>query len=710
LVTELAELGIQSKPAKAAVHFKGDLELAYRACLWSRLANRVFLILGSQDVNNEDELYRATQTVDWSLHLTPEQTLKVAATVARSNISHSRFAALKTKDAIVDQLRDKFGARPSVAMEQPDVQVNVFIDRNRAQFSIDLSGDSLHLRGYRTLGGVATLKENLAAALLYRTGWHQLLKQGHAFVDVMCGSGTLPIEAAMMACDIAPGLKRRYLGFLGWRGHNAAVWNRLKAEAEYRREKGLEAPPVVQGCDNHKPTLEKAVQHAEQAGVGQVVKFIYQDVLGFKLDFPRQGLLVTNAPYGKRVGEEVELHALYEQLGQVLKDRFNGWRAGIFTDDLDKGKALGLRAKKIHSFFNGNIECKLLTIEVSDDTVIKQYRLPRLVETENLSDAARGLANRLQKNRRKLAKWLKSEQVSNYRIYDADLPDYSAAIDIYGGPELIAHVQEYEAPKSVDEKKAARRLAELLSVVRDEFALSPEQIFLKQRRRQKGSAQYEKQSTDRGSHGLGSVEAFTVVEEGGLKFYVNFEKYLDTGLFLDHRPLRSQIFKQASGKSFLNLFAYTGSISVYAAAGGATRSMTLDMSNTYLEWTRRNFALNNISSSEHKIERADCVEWLNQPAKEKYDLIVLDPPSFSNSKRMSDTFDVQRDHVSLVKNCMSRLNPAGSLYFSNNRRSFKLDHTALANFEVEEISHQTVPPDFQQKKHIHRCWRIKAGE
>ena len=397
MVTELAELGIQSKPAKAAVHFKGDLELAYRVCLWSRLANRVFLILGSQDVSNEDELYRATQTVDWSLHLTPEQTLKVAATVARSNISHSRFAALKTKDAIVDQLRDKFGARPSVAMEQPDVQVNVFIDRNRAQFSIDLSGDSLHLRGYRTLGGVATLKENLAAALLYRTGWHQLLKQGHAFVDVMCGSGTLPIEAAMMACDIAPGLKRRYFGFLGWKGHNAVVWKRLKAEAEYRREKGLEVPPVVQGCDNHKPTLEKALLHAEQAGVGRVVKFIYQDVLSFKLDFPRQGLLVTNAPYGKRVGEEAELHALYEQLGEVLKDRFNGWRAGIFTDDLDKGKALGLRAKKIHSFFNGNIECKLLTIEVSDDTVIKQYRLPRLIETENLSDAARGLANRLQK-------------------------------------------------------------------------------------------------------------------------------------------------------------------------------------------------------------------------------------------------------------------------------------------------------------------------
>ena len=684
------------------------METAYRVCLWSRLANRVFLVLGASTTENEDGLYKAAREIDWSAHLSPEQTLKVSATVARSNISHSRFAALKTKDAIVDQLRDKFGARPSVAMERPDVQINVFIDRNRAEFSIDLSGDSLHLRGYRTLGGVATLKENLAAALLYRAGWHELLKQDHAFVDVMCGSGTLPIEAAMMACDVAPGLKRDYFGFLGWKGHNAAVWNRLLAEAEYRRDKGLAAAPVIQGCDNHKPTLGKAQQHAEQAGVGKIVKFIYQDILSFKLDFPKQGLVLTNAPYGKRVGEESELLELYGQLGQVLKNHFSGWRAGVFTDELEKGKALGLRAKKIHSFFNGNIECKLLTIEVSEETVIKQYRLPRLIERENLSEAARGLGNRLQKNRRKLSKWLKSDEVTNYRVYDADLPDYAAAIDIYTTTELIAHVQEYEAPKSIDDRKAARRLSELLSVVRDEFDLTPEQIYLKQRRRQKGAAQYEKQEKE-GSFGLGDVKEFSLVQETGFKFYVNFEKYLDTGLFLDHRPLRTRILKESEGKSFLNLFAYTGSISVFAAKGGATTT-TLDMSNTYLEWARRNFALNGIAvADKHTIERADCIAWLQQPVKQKFDLIVLDPPSFSNSKRMSESFDVQRDHVELVKQCMARLNSNGQLYFSNNRRGFKLDENALSGFQFEEITHQTIPPDFQQKKHIHRCWQFTKG-
>lgn len=680
----------------------------------------MFLVLGTEDAASEDELYQAAQAIDWSRHMSPEQTLKVSASVARSNITHSKYAALKTKDAIVDQFRDELGVRPSVETERPDLMINVFIDRNKVEFAIDLSGESLHQRGYRTLGGVATLKENLAAALLYRVGWPELMKQKPAFVDVMCGSGTLPIEAAMMACDIAPGLSRDYFGFLGWLGHNESIWQRLVAEASSRREKGLETSPTIQGFDHHRPTLEKAQQHVENAGLQDIVQITFQDVYQFKLDFPKHGVMVTNAPYGKRVGEEDSLLELYAQLGDVMKSRFMGWRAGVFTDELANGKALGLRAKKIHSFFNGNIECKLLTIDVSEDTVIRDYRLPRLVATDELSDAAKGLGNRLQKNRKKLSRWIKNEQVTCYRVYDADLPDYSAAIDVYGVDSsslggIVAHVQEYEAPKSIDEKKARHRLSELLSVVRDEFDLSSDQIHLKQRRRQRGAGQYEKNAEEVGaekgakdsrSYGLGDTSEFSIASEAGHDFYVHFERYLDTGLFLDHRPLRARVRSEAKGKSVLNLFAYTGSISVFAAKGGG-RTTTLDMSNTYLEWTRRNFRLNNIPLDEHVIERADCVAWLQKKVTEKYDIIVLDPPSFSNSKRMDDVFDVQQDHVELVKNCVARLNPDGWLYFSNNRRGFKLDRDALSRFDLEDITHQTVPPDFQQKKHIHQCWRIQ---
>tara|TARA_R110002073_G_scaffold103246_4_gene233778 strand:+ start:1148 stop:3235 length:2088 start_codon:yes stop_codon:yes gene_type:complete len=695
----LAALDIEAKPIKAGARFSGDLETAYRVCLWSRLANRVLLNLGTFAVEDDDQLYDVVKSIDWSEHLDLGHTFKVSASVSRSNITHSHYAALKIKDAVVDQFREKLGERPNIAADQPDVQINAYIDRNKLELAIDLSGDSLHQRGYRTLGGVATLKENLAAALLWRAGWPTLMKEGHAFVDFMCGSGTLPIEAAMMAYDIAPGLYRDYFGLLGWKGHNSAVWQRLIAEAEYRREQGLKQTRVIQGFDHHRPTLDKAMVHAENAGLGAVVQIAFQDVFDFKLDFPKQGLVLVNAPYGNRVGDSETLPELYGAIGDVLKNHFMGWQAAVFTDDLENGKALKLRAKKIHSFFNGNIECKLLTIPLSEDAVIKPYRLPRLLPLEELSDGAIGLRNRLKKNKRKLNSWLKQNDVQCYRLYDADLPDYSAAIDVYHTDVIRFHVQEYEAPKTIDEKTAKRRLGELLSVIKLEFDLVSEQIYLKQRRRQKGQSQYEKVS---------EANIFYKVQEGPCEFYVNFEDYLDTGLFLDHRPLRKMIREQSDGKRLLNLFAYTGSISVQAAIGGA-KTTTVDMSNTYLDWAKRNFELNGIDLSGHKFLRQDCTAWLQEPPNEQYDLIVLDPPSFSNSKKMEGLLDIQRDHVDLIQQCIERLAPDGILYFSTNLRGFKLDEAALAQFELVELTHQTVPPDFQQRKHVHRCWQVRAN-
>jgi 23S rRNA (guanine2445-N2)-methyltransferase / 23S rRNA (guanine2069-N7)-methyltransferase len=311
-------------------------------------------------------------------------------------------------------------------------------------------------------------------------------------------------------------------------------------------------------------------------------------------------------------------------------------------------------------------------------------------------------ANRINKNLKHLAKWCKRQQVSCYRLYDADLPEYALALDIYHSaehPDLRwVHVQEYEAPKKIDPVKVQQRLQEALQVIAEELEVSPEQIFVKVRRKQKGAAQYEK---------LAAEKQFHQVMEGGHRFWVNFSDYLDTGLFLDHRTTRSMVESMAEGCSFLNLFAYTGSVTVYAASGGAISTTTVDMSRTYLDWARRNMALNGFSGKEHEFIQANCIEWIQSVAgKRQYDLIFLDPPSFSSSKRMQATFDVQRDHVMLIRYTMQLLAHQGTLIFSNNLRSFNMDQEALNEFQIKDITRATLPKDFERNPKIHNCWNI----
>lgn len=311
-------------------------------------------------------------------------------------------------------------------------------------------------------------------------------------------------------------------------------------------------------------------------------------------------------------------------------------------------------------------------------------------------------ANRLNKNLKHLAKWLMREHVTCYRLYDADMPEYALAIDIYESVvspgQRWVHVQEYEAPKKVDALKAQQRLDDAMQVIREDLAVSERDLFLKVRRQQKGAAQYEK---------LAAQREFHEVAEGGNRFRVNFADYLDTGLFLDHRTTRGMLTELAIGRRFLNLFAYTGSGTVYAAKGGAASTTTVDMSNTYLDWAKRNMGLNGFDGAVHDYVQADCIEWLKQQAgKRQYDLIFLDPPSFSTSKRMSSTFDVQRDHVPLLKATMKLLAPAGVLIFSNNLRTFKMAADELPALDIKDISRATLPKDFERNPKIHGCWRI----
>ena len=320
------------------------------------------------------------------------------------------------------------------------------------------------------------------------------------------------------------------------------------------------------------------------------------------------------------------------------------------------------------------------------------------------SAAATMLANRLEKNSRHLSKWLKRENIDCYRLYDADIPEFAFAIDVYRDTNnsTWVHTQEYAPPKNVDSEKAQTRLKIATEVIKDRLNVDDDHLFIKTRRRQKGIQQYEK---------IADTKDFIQIQENGNLFWVNFSDYLDTGLFLDHRITRNlltSLMQQTSGeKNFLNLFSYTGSASVYAAKGGA-KTTTVDMSKTYLNWAKRNMASNGFTSTEHQFIQQDCLQWLaNKYHRQQYDLIFLDPPSFSTSKRMKSTFDVQNDHVQIIRHATQLLKPNGVLIFSNNLRSFKMAKEQLKHLNVENISRQTLSKDFERNPKIHNCWKIR---
>jgi 23S rRNA (guanine2445-N2)-methyltransferase / 23S rRNA (guanine2069-N7)-methyltransferase len=706
LEAELRAMGaLDVEPAHAGVSFRGDLAMGYRACLWSRTATRVLMHLKSFHAKTPEELYAGIQGIDWAAHLASDGTLAVDFNAARSRITHTHFGALKVKDAIVDQFRDRTGERPSVDVEQPHVRINVYLLKNEARVSLDLSGESLHRRGYRARGVAAPLKENLAAAILIYGGWTAVAQQGGAFLDPLCGSGTLPIEAALIAGDVAPGLQRTYFGFLHWHGHDAAAWKTLLDEAMERRERGLANLPPIVGCDLNGQAVRAALDNIARADLRGKVHVERRELAAAEPPAPF-GLMASNPPYGERIGAASELPGLYAQWGSVLRERFPGWRAALFTGNPDLAQGIGLRARRERVLFNGPLECRLFNYEVAPeefvtpvDTAPRERRLEP--HTGPLSDNARAFENRLRKNLKHLGKWARREQVDCWRVYDADLPEYAVAVDLYQSDRLYVHVQEYEAPATIDPEKADQRLREALALIPGVLEIPPEQMTFKVRRRQRGSAQYEKFGSDSGFH---------EVREGRCRLLVNLGDYLDTGLFLDHRITRQMVEEKAAGKRFLNLFCYTGAATVHAAVGGAATTTSVDMSATYLEWARRNLRLNGFAGAGHELVQGDCIGWLEDSAgraAESYDLIFLDPPTFSNSKRMEGTFDVQRDHVMLIGNALALLAPGGELLFSTNLRKFRFEDDRFHGFEVKELTRATLPPDFERNPRIHQCWSLR---
>jgi 23S rRNA (guanine2445-N2)-methyltransferase / 23S rRNA (guanine2069-N7)-methyltransferase len=703
LAEELAQFGASDVRERSHdVKFQGTLEVGYRACLWSRTATRVLLSLGSIDASSSNSVYEAVKRIDWREHLAPGATLACDCSGGNESIRHTIYGSQLLKDAVCDNLRDATGERPNIKPERPDVLLHLHVEGPTALLSVDFSGESLHRRGYRSEGGRAPLKENVAAAVLLRAGWPSVHERGGWLIDPMCGSGTFLTEGALIAADAAPALDREYFGFTGWRGHDAELWERLRAEARERRA-ARAVRRCILGSDLDADAVRMSIANGEQAGVADwlhVEKRSLSEVV-----HPRAaaglgdvGLIVTNPPYGERIGAESGLPALYSELGGTLRDRFQGWQAAILTGNPPLARNLGIYAKRTHRFFNGTIECRLLRFDLNE---ANEQRPAEVVRADWSSrPGAQMFANRLRKNLQRLDPWAERERIDCFRVYDADMPEYAFAIDLYGRGTRHVYVQEYAPPKTVDQESARERRREALAVLPEVLAVPVSHVHSRVRKPQKGSEQYEKREDVAERH---------AVQEGGLKFWVNFRDYLDTGLFLDHRIVRAMLREWAKDADFLNLFCYTGSATVYAAAGGARSSSSVDLSNTYLDWAHENLLLNGFGGTQHELYRADCLQWLEEqePWGPRFDLIFVDPPTFSNSKRMEGVLDVQRDHVGMIRRSLKLLRPSGRLVFSTNYTRFKLDAEGLSDLDVDDISAKTIPKDFERHTRIHRCFSIK---
>ena len=741
---ELKSLSIKrTRPLKGGVAFFGRIEDGLRACLWLRSASRVLLVLDRVDACDADQLYASVRAFPWQDHIDPDSTIAISARGTNAELRNTQFTAMRVKDAICDELRARTGSRPEVSKHRPGVLINVSLHAKRATISLDLAGEPLHQRGYRLEGETvqAPLKEALAAGMLLVSPWRRIVDDlrvgmlepaGALFYDPFCGSGTLVLEAAMMATDMAPGILRDYWGFQGWKQFDQQLFDRLLAEADKRLEAGLQRMPYLRGSDKDPRAIEIATQQASRIGLAQYLVFSVADCASMDKTLEtmgvadvKRGCLAGNPPYGVRLmSDDLDLFygALQKGLAKLPKD----WSFTAITPDAHFDDYVGAIPLEEKPVYNGALETTIRTYLLSD---VRQQALQivtlsgRDIEIPVLSDHPEQFAARLRKNAKVRRKWAQKHEVFAFRLYDADLPDYAVAIDLFMTCEEIrtqrsAHtfdvpylvVSEYQAPRSIDERKAYRRFEDAVRIAAALLEIPRTHVFTRLRKQDRGGKQY---SFDKRQ----AKRVFT--KESGLTFELDLASYLDVGLFLDHRITRQFIAAQAKDKDVLNLFAYTGSASVYAAAGGAKSVTTVDLSRTYLDWARRNMAHNGFTDTRYRFIRADVREWIRAEKDlrkskngqiRRYDLIFVDPPTFSNSKSMGKrTWDIQRDHYYLLRDVSKLLRRGGVIIFSGNLRSFKLDVDALGElgFDVLDLTARTIPEDFARNAKIHFCYALQ---
>ena len=741
---ELIALGYDAKVAQPGrVEFEGTWPDVCRANLWLRVADRVLVKVLEFPAADFDELFDTVKDHDWSELIAADSAFPVTGRSRLSQLSSVPAVQRTVKKAIVESLKREHG-KSDLPETGVTYKIDVALLNDVAQLTLDTTGDSLHKRGYRKLTGKAPIKETLAAALVDLSVW----KPERMLIDPFCGTGTIPIEAAMTGMKIAPGLNRSF-ACSDWSQIPSAAW--ADAIDQAKSEIVHDADLQIIGSDIDVEALEMAKYHAKQAGVDRQIHFRQQAF--HELQSQRKyGCIVTNPPYGgERLEDLRSVQPLYETFPGILQ-KLDTWSLFVITNVPSVEKIFQRRANRRRKLFNGRIECMYYqylgprppkgyfdddyvepVAEVAEEVSVSNARkaperqaqlgivseAPAQKTAPSSASYQRGDAaapifgglqpkdreqadlfrSRLTKRARHLRKWPTKRGITCFRLYDRDIPEIPLVVDRYGDN---LHLTEYERPHDRELGRHAAWLELMRTTAAETLEVDVERTHLKSR--DHDARQYEKVANQRQR-----VE----VEEAGLKFLVNLTDYVDTGLFLDHRNTRLMVHSEANGTRFLNLFAYTGSFTVYAADADADSTVTVDLSKNYLQWAQDNLKVNGLFGPEHKFIDMDCMAYLERSVakKKKFDLIVVDPPTFSNSKRTDEDWDVQQRHVEMLNMIAQILTPGGVVYFSTNFRRFKFDEANLVGFEtIFEISRQTVPEDFRNKR-IHRCWRmVKKSE
>ena len=734
LAQELDGLRIKKvRPLGGQVAFYGSLADAYRVCLWSRLTSRVILVLDRVGAATSDALYEDLSHIAWEDHIGPHATIAVSAHGTNDQLRNTNFIAVRTKDAIVDRLASKRGSRPMVNTLAPDVTIVVRVSRNRATVGIDLAGEALFKRSLTGGRGpareFAPLRLDYAAALLYRqvqTAASASLFSPDVPLPALLfpGAGALAQEAAGMALDVAPGILRARWGMTGWAGHDDDAWQDLLVEADERAEKGQERQITLYAADPRPKAKEAVLYTLRAGGLKADVQFLAaSELLKHAEHFTG---IVADLSWTK---EEPTLQgSAYATLGL-----FAGQASTLLTSDTNTDTVLRATPLQTLSVYVGNsiatmrsypaaiveeVEAGASDAPASNSESTSVPAGPTVMVNNQpvsvLVPASDQFAARLAKVAKQRAKWARKNDVSCYRVYDADLPDYAVSIDIYKGatkPTTWLQISEYAASKEIDPDLAKRRLLDVLALAPRILGVPSSNVNLRTRTRAKGGSQY----SDEGSAADNSRKEMLLIDEGGLLFEVNFASRLDCGIFLDHRDTRAEIrelMKSAGpAKSFLNLFAYTGTATCYAADGGALHSTTVDLSKPSLEWAKRNMKRNGFDGEEHEFVQADVLSWITEMrhTKNRWNVIFCDVPTFSNSSRMrQSSFDVQRDHAELIIGISRLLTRGGVAIFSCNLRTFKPDVEKIqrAGVEIEDITSETIPEDFSRNQKIHHAYKI----
>lgn len=757
LADELRDAGaIRLRPLKSGVSFEGTLEAGYRALLWTRTASRIQLVLDRVPAGNADILYESIHSIDWTEQIREGSTISISARGVNAAMRNTQFTEQKVKDAVCDMMRERTGARPDVDTRHPGLLIDVGIHDAKATVVIDLAGTPLFKRGYRAgkREAVSPLRETVAAALLLAADWPRLAAEGCPFVDPFCGSGTLLVEAALIAGDVAPGTTRSHWGFDGWAPHDYDLWDRLMDEADERAEQGRSHIPFILGTDVDREALNVAAATIRHAGLDGYAFLAQSDIAALDLSaLPAarsksgasietlqnggEALLATDPPNyssSRMPVLDIALASLLARFGER-------WTVSMITIDTMVDAFLKRKPAQVIDTYQGSNE---VTIRVYGPSrrrplpVDGKLATPAAHDADDAEDdeagevpaeSAKALSTlpadivsclepgtgqfvaRLRKVAKQRTRWARTHGVSCYRLYDADLPDYAVAIDLYEGTgeeamRRWACITEYRAPKEIDPQKAQRRLTDVLMVTPAVLDIPLDDVFLKVRHHGKGGSQYADERSE-------EAPEMHVVCEGARFYRVAFNAGLDTGLFLDSRPIRERLREQAQGRSCLNLFAYTGTASVAMAQGGARNLVTQDMSQGYLDWAHANMRLNGFDDeTRYTYECSDATQWVRRMKgrSRKFDLIYVDPPTFSNSTKMgARVWDVQKDHADLLIAVSRMLSPGGHIVFCCNLRDFKIDAAKLdaADVHVEDITPETIGEDFARNPKIHHCYELR---